>query len=545
MAYQALQRIPGLARHSARLAATGNSGLLGRLPGTFFRFPVGHASLIPWQPLARGSTAWQHTSASTTPAAAPPKSRFDGRPTTPVLQQSPEFSPIPYQTLSIYSFAPQPPGVGSGSNSGATNPCGSSGSHSARLSDPKILLEPIRQRLYEVLSQYQVTGRIYLSPEGINAQVSCPVPYLSELRSALEDTGLMHPTRYEWNLSLPNGAGHGDTTKRTSPSVRGPRPRGPPGMAAAQRTVQKGDFPDLRMKIRSQIVADKLPVPATVDVHSHWADHVEPSEFDRRIRKLLALPVDGPTLPLSPPLSTSATALTSASTPSLSSSLVTPPQFPNIPPSPQLIDMRNHYESEIGYFVGATRLNSDTFEEAMREQLDQVVDQAKREANDGQGDSDPEILMYCTGGIRCTKAGAYLKSQGLSKVAVLKGGITAYGQYIRLATAATAIPLVSPSHSPPSLFVGKNFTFDNRRGERVTPHVVSRCHQCGHTPWDDYTNCMNRACHLLFIQCPACAAKHHRTCGQPACLNSVAPAHPDDDAYPADGLITVLNELPG
>lgn len=57
-----------------------------------------------------------------------------------------------------------------------------------------------------------------------------------------------------------------------------------------------------------------------------------------------------------------------------------------------------------------------------------------------------------------------------------------------------------------SKFIGKNFVFDDRLGERITEDIIARCHQCG-KPADTHTNCKNDGCHLLFIQCADCAAK--------------------------------------
>ncbi|KAI9598566.1 hypothetical protein BDF19DRAFT_419586 [Syncephalis fuscata] len=167
--------------------------------------------------------------------------------------------------------------------------------------------------------------------------------------------------------------------------------------------------------------------------------------------------------------------------------------------SPLLIDMRNHYESEIGYFNGAQRPDVDTFRDGLQE-MERLAEQVPK---------DQPIYMYCTGGIRCSKAGAILRSQGWEDVRMLKGGITAYGRYIR------------ENKGIKSLFRGKNFTFDKRLGESITggedEETVGRCHQCG-TPCDHYTNCRNRRCNLLFIQCDTCRVTHSRTCGSPVCI---------------------------
>ena len=65
-------------------------------------------------------------------------------------------------------------------------------------------------------------------------------------------------------------------------------------------------------------------------------------------------------------------------------------------------------------------------------------------------------------------------------------------------------------------FIGKNFVFDERMGERISNDVIAHCHQCG-APCDTHTNCLNDGCHLLFIQCPSCAEKFAGCCSE-ACM---------------------------
>ena len=81
-------------------------------------------------------------------------------------------------------------------------------------------------------------------------------------------------------------------------------------------------------------------------------------------------------------------------------------------PNTVLVDMRNHYESEVGHFKGAVLPDCDTF----REELPMVVDMFKEQ-------KDKHVVMYCTGGIRCEKASAYLKHEGFENVYQLEGGI--------------------------------------------------------------------------------------------------------------------------
>lgn len=152
-----------------------------------------------------------------------------------------------------------------------------------------------------------------------------------------------------------------------------------------------------------------------------------------------------------------------------------------------VIDMRNHYEYEVGHFKNALEIPSDTF----REQLPMAVEMM-------QDKKDKNIIMYCTGGIRCEKASAFMLHHGFKNVFHLEGGIINYAKQIKEA-------------SLPSAFIGKNFVFDDRLGERITEDVIAHCHQCGQ-PADTHTNCQNSACHLLFIQCSACATKYDGCC---------------------------------
>jgi len=161
-------------------------------------------------------------------------------------------------------------------------------------------------------------------------------------------------------------------------------------------------------------------------------------------------------------------------------------------PDTMVVDMRNHYEYEVGHFDGAMEIPSDTF----REQLPLAVELLKE-------NKDKPVIMYCTGGIRCEKASAYLLHRGFQKVFHLEGGIIHYANTVK-------------AKGLENKFRGKNFVFDERLGESITGEIIAHCHQCG-KPADTHTNCKNSACHLLFIQCAACAAKYDGCCSQ-ACM---------------------------
>ena len=156
-------------------------------------------------------------------------------------------------------------------------------------------------------------------------------------------------------------------------------------------------------------------------------------------------------------------------------------------PDTIVVDMRNHYEYEVGHFQDAIEVPSDTF----REQLPMAADMLEANKN-------KNIIMYCTGGIRCEKASAYLLHKGFTNVFHLEGGIIHYANTVK-------------EKGLPNKFLGKNFVFDDRLGERIGEEIISKCHQCGQ-PADTHTNCVNEGCHLLFIQCEACAEKYERCC---------------------------------
>ncbi|MBN8667919.1 MAG: rhodanese-related sulfurtransferase [Chitinophagales bacterium] len=156
-------------------------------------------------------------------------------------------------------------------------------------------------------------------------------------------------------------------------------------------------------------------------------------------------------------------------------------------PDTIVIDMRNHYEFEVGHFDKAIEIPSDTF----REQLPMAVDMMKDK-------KEKNIIMYCTGGIRCEKASAFMKHKGFTNVFHLEGGIIHYTRQAR-------------EKGLPNKFIGKNFVFDDRLGERISADVIAQCHQCG-KPCDTHVNCVNEACHLLFIQCEECKVKYEGCC---------------------------------
>lgn len=165
-------------------------------------------------------------------------------------------------------------------------------------------------------------------------------------------------------------------------------------------------------------------------------------------------------------------------------------------PNTIVVDFRNHYESEVGHFEGAITPDVENFRESLPIINEQLQDFKE----------DKNLLMYCTGGIRCEKASAYFKHQGFKNVFQLEGGIIEYTRQIK-------------EEGIESKFIGKNFVFDHRLGERITDDIISQCHQCG-KPCDNHTNCANDACHLLFIQCDDCKAAMENCCST-ECLETI------------------------
>ena len=271
------------------------------------------------------------------------------------------------------------------------------------IEDPKAL----RDELFAQWREWDCLGRIYVSREGINAQMNVPAHHW--------DAFEQHLHGMEYFMDVPFKMAVTDNTDGRS-------------------------FLKLIIKVRDQIVADGLQ-PEDYDVTDVGA-HLTAKDWNDAIENH----------------------------------------------NPIIVDMRNHYESEIGHFDGAVTPDVDTF----RDSLDIIEEDLKDHKE------DKNLLMYCTGGIRCEKASAYYKHKGFKNVFQLEGGIIEYTRQVK-------------SEGLENKFIGKNFVFDHRRSERISEDVISSCHQCG-KPCDTHTNCVNEACHLLFIQCDECAEKMENTC---------------------------------
>jgi UPF0176 protein len=270
-----------------------------------------------------------------------------------------------------------------------------------KIENPQIL----RDKLFLEWNVLDVLGRIYVSYEGINAQLSIPSENLYALKKQLESISFLKDVRLNIAIEHSNKS-----------------------------------FLKLKVKVRDKIVADGLN-DKTFDVTNKGV-HLNAKEFNEMLAN----------------------------------------------PATVCVDMRNHYESEIGYFDGAITPDVDTF----RDSLDIIEEDLK------ENKEDKNLLMYCTGGIRCEKASAYYKHKGFKNVFQLEGGIIEYTRQVK-------------EEGIENKFIGKNFVFDHRRAEKITEDIVSNCHQCGKL-CNTHTNCANEGCHLLFIQCDECSEAMENTC---------------------------------
>ena len=262
-------------------------------------------------------------------------------------------------------------------------------------------LEELRHSLFLEWNKLKVLGRIYLSKEGVNAQLSIPKHNLEIFKDSINSKKFKNvPLKY---------------------------------------ALQEGiSFLKLTIKIKDEIVAYKV----SEDEYNmdKVGRHLDYKEYNNAIE-------NGATV----------------------------------------VDMRNYYEGEVGKFENAIIPDVDT----SRDLLPEVKKILK-------GQEDDKVLLYCTGGIRCEKASAYLIHHGFKDVNQLKGGIIQYANDIK-------------ENNEQSKFIGKNFVFDHRLGEKITDDIISLCHQCKE-PADTHTNCINQACHILFIQCTSCSKEYNNCC---------------------------------
>ena len=252
-----------------------------------------------------------------------------------------------------------------------------------------------RNNLFIKLNNLNVLGRIYISVEGINAQINIPEHYYDDFISLILSFGFLGKVNFK------------------------------------KAIIEGNSFYKLTIKVRKELVAYGIPKDS-YDMNK-VGKHLNADQYNQAIKN----------------------------------------------PESIIVDMRNYYESEIGRFENAIIPNVETSKELLPE-VKRVL----------KGKEKKQVLLYCTGGIRGEKASSYLIKNGFKDVNQLSGGIIQYAHEVR-------------EKKIKSLFIGKNFVFDNRLGERVTGDIIAKCHICGES-CDSHTDCKNDACHILFIQCDSC-----------------------------------------
>lgn len=149
-----------------------------------------------------------------------------------------------------------------------------------------------------------------------------------------------------------------------------------------------------------------------------------------------------------------------------------------------VLDTRNVVESAIGAFEGAVKADINHFRD-FPQYVDEHLDEYR----------DKKVLMYCTGGVRCERATAYLKEKGVAQeVYQIEGGIHRYAEKY-----------------PDGHFRGKNYVFDRRISVKINDDILGSCSLCD-KPCDDYNNCLNALCNKHYITCASCADQFNKCC---------------------------------
>jgi UPF0176 protein len=167
-----------------------------------------------------------------------------------------------------------------------------------------------------------------------------------------------------------------------------------------------------------------------------------------------------------------------------------------------IVDVRSNYEHNVGRFKNALSFDIENF----RDFPEKVEELEKYK--------DKKVITYCTGGIKCEKASAYLLEKGFKNVYQLHGGIIKYG-----------------IEEGGEDFDGKCYVFDNRvvaDVNKVNPTVISKCHIC-RTDCDRIVNCANPNCNKHVPICKKCAEEMEGACSE-ACKN-----HPEKRRYDGRG----------
>ena len=149
-----------------------------------------------------------------------------------------------------------------------------------------------------------------------------------------------------------------------------------------------------------------------------------------------------------------------------------------------ILDTRNDYEAKIGTFKNAIIPPIQNFRD-LPEYIDSNLEQFK----------DKDVLMFCTGGVRCERATTYLKSKNVAKhVYQIEGGIHRYIEQF-----------------PDGYFRGKNYVFDERIAVKANDDILGTCDNCG-ISIDDYTNCINAECNKHYLSCQTCLKELQNCC---------------------------------
>ena len=167
-----------------------------------------------------------------------------------------------------------------------------------------------------------------------------------------------------------------------------------------------------------------------------------------------------------------------------------------------ILDCRSNYEHKVGKFKNAVTFDMDNFRD-FPEKV-KAIENLKHK----------KIVTYCTGGIKCEKASAYLLEQGFENVYQLHGGIIKYGM-----------------EEGGEDFEGKCYVFDNRVAvdvNKVNPKVISICYICSKLS-DRMINCANPACNQHVAICEDCGWTLDGACSE-ACK-----CHPEKRVYDGTG----------
>ncbi|KAM6289325.1 thiosulfate sulfurtransferase/rhodanese-like domain-containing protein 2 [Aegotheles albertisi] len=204
-------------------------------------------------------------------------------------------------------------------------------------------------------------------------------------------------------------------------------------------------FPDLRVGVFKEIVP--MGIDPKIVSYKETGIHLSPQEFHREVEQYLSQASQG--------------------------------QSDTI-----LLDCRNFYESKIGHFQGCLAPDIRKFS-YFPSYVDENLEVFK----------DKRVLMYCTGGIRCERGSAYLRSKAVCReVYQLKGGIHKYLEEF-----------------PDGFYRGKLFVFDDRYAICSNEDIISACRYCG-SLWDQYKLCSSQHCRQLVLTCPSCRSKGLTAC---------------------------------